>query len=84
MFYSQSESVSTKSLILDVDENLKPLVSVASSLVNRLKKHQKEGVKFIWDACFESVNRIKNGEEGSGCIMAHCMGLGKTFQVLYG
>ena len=27
-----------------------------------------------------SLQRLKN-EEGSGCILAHCMGLGKTISV---
>lgn len=34
----------------------------------------------MWDACFESLKEIEK-TKGSGCILAHCMGLGKTFQV---
>lgn len=41
---------------------------------------QANGIKFMWDACFESAKRIKK-DRGSGCILAHCMGLGKTLQV---
>lgn len=37
-------------------------------------------VQFVWDCTFESVKRSKT-EEGSGCILAHCMGLGKTLSV---
>lgn len=43
---------------------------------------QYEGVKFMWDACFESLGTIESGHGGGGCILAHCMGLGKTLQVL--
>jgi transcriptional regulator ATRX len=39
-----------------------------------------KGVKFMWDVCFESLKQIEK-TKGSGCILAHCMGLGKTFQV---
>lgn len=38
------------------------------------------GVQFIWDSCCESV-KTANSSQGSGCILAHCMGLGKTLQV---
>lgn len=38
------------------------------------------GVQFIWDSCCESV-KTANSSLGSGCILAHCMGLGKTLQV---
>jgi hypothetical protein len=34
----------------------------------------------MWDACFESLKQVEK-TKGSGCILAHCMGLGKTFQV---
>ena len=37
-------------------------------------------VQFVWDCTFESLKRSKP-EEGSGCILAHCMGLGKTLSV---
>ena len=69
-------------LVLDFDEeSKKELVVVHKELVKRLKPHQAQGIKFMWDACFESLKQIEKSE-GSGCIIAHCMGLGKTFQVV--
>jgi transcriptional regulator ATRX len=50
-----------------------------------------EGVRFLWHQVFEStariansLNRDKNNEDqgGSGAILAHCMGLGKTFTTI--
>ncbi|KAM3869276.1 transcriptional regulator ATRX-like [Diretmus argenteus] len=75
------DEVTTK-LVLDRDEQTKePLVQVHRNLVTRLKPHQVDGVQFIWDCCCESVAKA-NSSPGSGCILAHCMGLGKTLQVV--
>lgn len=51
-------------LILDVEQDIK----VDENLFKILKPHQKEGVAFMWNALFK---------EKHGCILAHCMGLGK-------
>uniref|UniRef100_A0A665TWT5 DNA helicase n=1 Tax=Echeneis naucrates TaxID=173247 RepID=A0A665TWT5_ECHNA len=72
----------TTKLVLDQDEETKePLVQVHRNLVTRLKPHQVDGVQFIWDSCCESVKKA-NSSPGSGCVLAHCMGLGKTLQVV--
>lgn len=42
---------------------------------------QFKGIKFMWDATVESLEQLKT-KPGGGCILAHCMGLGKTLQVI--
>ncbi|XP_038630402.1 transcriptional regulator ATRX isoform X1 [Scyliorhinus canicula] len=72
----------TTKLILDEDkETNETIVQVHRNLVRKLKPHQVDGVQFMWDCCCESVRTISK-ENGSGCILAHCMGLGKTLQVV--
>ncbi|XP_035289192.1 transcriptional regulator ATRX-like [Anguilla anguilla] len=72
----------TTKLVLEMDEETnQPVVQVHRNLLTKLKPHQVDGVQFIWDCCCESVQKIQTSP-GSGCILAHCMGLGKTLQVV--
>jgi len=71
-----------KEVVLDYDKDKEPVVSIHEKLVKTLKPHQIKGIKFMWDATLESVDQLKKGEKGGGCILAHCMGLGKTLQII--
>ncbi len=58
--------------------------TLAQVFAARDKYHQAimflAAVKFMWDTCCESLSRMKD-DPGGGCILAHCMGLGKTLSV---
>ena len=70
-------------LVLDFDPDTQEvMVEVDKKLVNKLKPHQARGIKFMWDACFESVAQIREDKIPGGAILAHCMGLGKTLQTI--
>ena len=57
-----------------------PVIEMRRELVAKLKPHQREGVKFLWNNICEDMKTLQE-TPGSGAILAHCMGLGKTLQV---
>lgn len=58
-----------------------PLITIQKELAKVLKKHQVEGIRFLWNTVFESVSKT-NSTDGTGCILAHRMGIGKTLQII--
>ncbi|CAN6460467.1 unnamed protein product [Victoria cruziana] len=63
------------------EENEDP-IRVPPSISTFLKPHQIAGIRFMWENCIQSVRKVKSGDKGLGCILAHAMGLGKTLQVI--
>ncbi|CAL9164856.1 protein CHROMATIN REMODELING 20-like isoform X1 [Musa acuminata AAA Group] len=57
-------------------------VRIPQSISAKLKPHQIAGIRFMWENIIQSVKKVKSGDIGLGCILAHTMGLGKTFQVI--
>ena len=60
----------------DADVCLLPYIAKSA------KTHQIGGIRFMYDNIVESLSRIQIKNTGFGCILAHAMGLGKTFQVI--
>ncbi|XP_078427682.1 P-loop containing nucleoside triphosphate hydrolases superfamily protein [Wolffia australiana] len=57
-------------------------IRIPPSISGKLKPHQISGIRFMWENIVQSVHKMKSGDAGLGCILAHTMGLGKTFQVI--
>ena len=59
-----------KEIVLDPDEKSDDSLPVAvhPALVRKLKLHQAEGIRFMYNCAFESIDRLDG--DGSGCILA--------------
>lgn len=63
-------------LVFEYELNTKkPLISVDIELVAKMKPHQIDGTLFLWENIYESIEQIKKDHPGTGCILAHHMGL---------
>jgi hypothetical protein len=63
-------------LVFEFEPNTnKPWIAVLPELVAKMKPHQLDGTMFLWDNVYESVAQIKKDNTGTGCILAHHMGL---------
>lgn len=70
-------------LLLDTHKNTNEKIIVHPEFVKRMEKHQVEGLEFMYKCCFNDLNtKKKYRRQDHGCILAHCMGLGKTLQLI--
>lgn len=77
-------------LVNDSRPEADPEVFMPSRLAHVLKPHQIEAVRFLWRNCVVSVEALRASASGqlshhiggSGCLLAHCMGLGKTLTII--
>ncbi|XP_008441788.2 protein CHROMATIN REMODELING 20 isoform X5 [Cucumis melo] len=73
---------STGYIVNVVREKGEEAVRIPPSISSKLKTHQISGIRFMWENIIQSIRKVKSGDKGLGCILAHTMGLGKTFQVI--
>lgn len=73
---------STGYVVNVVREKGEEAVRIPPSISAKLKAHQVTGIRFMWENIIQSIRKVKSGDKGLGCILAHTMGLGKTFQVI--
>lgn len=73
---SRNEATSSPSTHGLLNDHSVPFKSLPQDLMSRLRPHQIEGVRFMYD-CVSGQQ-----SEARGCILADDMGLGKTLQAL--
>lgn len=75
------EPADPNEVVLDFDTKRNEKIFVHPEITKHLKAHQVEGLRFMYDCCYGSADSLDKFP-GSGCILAHCMGLGKTLQLI--
>ncbi|KAK7988912.1 hypothetical protein PG989_009227 [Apiospora arundinis] len=63
-------------LINESKEDDQGFIYVPDNIASRIKKHQVEGVRFMWNQL------VADPQSRQGCLLAHTMGLGKTMQII--
>ncbi|KAK3375504.1 hypothetical protein B0H63DRAFT_281484 [Podospora didyma] len=62
-------------IVNETKEDDQALIYINDFIGSRIKDHQIEGVRFMW-------NQVVSSKVRQGCLLAHTMGLGKTMQVI--
>lgn len=80
----ESEAIDdVEPLVLGTDNKNNEEIVVHPKIASQLKLHQVEGLRFLFKSCYNDLNVSKSYREmDHGCILAHCMGLGKTLQLI--
>ncbi|TQS37846.1 hypothetical protein Golomagni_01663 [Golovinomyces magnicellulatus] len=68
--------VRSQLIINDAAAEDQKFIYVNDHIAKRIKKHQVEGVRFLWN----QIVTIADEQSMQGCLLAHTMGLGKTMQ----
>lgn len=71
---AQGSGGTTGPVINESKEAEQGLVYVHPHIAHRIRPHQLEGVRFMWDEITKDTHK--------GCLLAHTMGLGKTMQTI--
>ncbi|KAF4968237.1 hypothetical protein FSARC_4328 [Fusarium sarcochroum] len=66
----------TRLIINESKEEDQSLIYINEDIGQRIKNHQVDGVRFIWNQI------VRDSALRQGCLLAHTMGLGKTMQVI--
>lgn len=70
--------VRSQLIINDAAAEDQKYIYVNNHIAKRIKKHQVEGVRFLWN----QIVAITDEKSMQGCLLAHTMGLGKTMQTI--
>lgn len=83
MSFDSEEKNYDAPLVLSTDIKKNEEIVVHPKITAQLKSHQVDGLEFLFKSCYNDLNAVKTYRElDQGCILAHCMGLGKTLQLI--